>query len=294
MTTRPAALVAALQAACGDKLAEVTVALDEVTIVVRPGELLATAATLRDAPELRFEQLTDLCGVDYRDYGEGSASSEQGSRLRDANVREADVRPPSADPMTASGVTSPKGARPRAEEGPLRGSDPAGAQGAGGGAPMAGSTVASPQVGPLLNVTPAPVPPSGGRWSGPRFAVVYHLLSLTHNRRLRMMVFAAEDELPVVDSVIEVWPSANWYEREAFDLFGIVFTGHPDLRRILTDYGFIGHPFRKDFPLSGNVEMRYDPDQQRVIYQPVTIEPREIVPRVIRVENYADVEPKKG
>jgi NADH-quinone oxidoreductase subunit C len=199
MTTRSAALVAALQAACGDKLAEVATALDEVTIAVKPEHLLAAATTLRDAPGLRFEQLIDLCGVDYRDYGEGQ--------------------------------------RP-----------------------------------------------------GPRFAVVYHLLSLAHNRRVRMRVFAADDELPVVDSVIEVWPSANWYEREAFDLFGIVFTGHPDLRRILTDYGFIGHPFRKDFPLSGNVEMRYDPDQRRVIYQPVTIEPREIVPRVVRVENYGDVD----
>jgi NADH-quinone oxidoreductase subunit C len=108
-----------------------------------------------------------------------------------------------------------------------------------------------------------------------------------------MRVWCADDEFPVVDSVIGIWPSANWFEREAFDLFGIVFAGHPDLRRILTDYGFIGHPFRKDFPISGNVEMRYDPDQQRVIYQPVTIEPREIVPRTIREENYADVEPKK-
>ena len=203
MTTRSAALVAALQAACGDRLAEITAALNEVTIVVKPAELLAVATTLRDAPGLGFEQLTDLCGVDYRDYGDGA-------------------------------------------------------------------------------------------WSGPRFAVVYHLLSITHNRRLRMRVFAADDELPVVESVIGIWPSANWYEREAFDLFGIVFTGHPDLRRILTDYGFIGHPFRKDFPLSGHVEMRYDPDQGRVIYQPVTIEPREIVPRVIRVENYADTEVKKG
>jgi NADH-quinone oxidoreductase subunit C len=132
-----------------------------------------------------------------------------------------------------------------------------------------------------------------GEWKGRRFAVVYHLLSISHNRRLRLRVFASDDEFPVVDSVIGVWPSANWYEREVFDLYGIVFTGHPDLRRILTDYGFVGHPFRKDFPLSGNVEMRYDPDQQRVIYQPVTIEPREIVPRVIRVENYADTEPKK-
>jgi len=201
MTTRSAALVAALQSACGDRLADVKVALDEVTIVVKPEQLLDTATALRDAPELRFEQLTDLCGVDYRNYGEG-------------------------------------------------------------GLP------------------------------GPRFAVVYHLLSFTHNWRVRMRVFAADDELPVVDSVIEVWPSANWFEREAFDLFGIVFTGHPDLRRILTDYGFIGHPFRKDFPVSGQVEMRYDPDQKRVIYQPVTIEPREITPRIVRVENYGDVEKK--
>ena len=202
MTSRPETLTAALQSTLGDNLASVATALGEVTIVVKPEQLLAAAMTLRDAPELKFEQLTDLCGVDYRDYGEGG-------------------------------------------------------------------------------------------WSCPRFAVVYHLLSITHNRRVRMRVFAADDELPVVNSVIGVWPSANWYEREAFDLYGIIFTGHPDLRRILTDYGFVGHPFRKDFPLSGNVEMRYDPDQQRVIYQPVTIEPREIVPRVIRVENYADVDVKK-
>jgi NADH-quinone oxidoreductase subunit C len=203
MTSRAETLAATLQSVLGERLASVVTALDEVTIVVKPEQLSAAATMLRDAPELGFEQLIDLCGVDYRDHGEGG-------------------------------------------------------------------------------------------WSGPRFAVVYHLLSIAHNRRVRMRVFAADDELPVVDSVIGVWPSANWYEREAFDLYGIVFTGHPDLRRILTDYGFVGHPFRKDFPLSGNVEMRYDPDQQRVIYQPVTIEPREIVPRVIRVENYADVEPKKG
>ena len=197
-----ATLTAALQSTLGDKLTSATTALAEVTIGVKPENLLAAAGILRDAPELGFEELIDLCGVDYSAYGEGA-------------------------------------------------------------------------------------------WDGPRFAVVYHLLSITHNRRLRMRVFAPDDELPVVDSVISIWPSANWYEREAFDLYGIVFTGHPDLLRILTDYGFIGHPFRKDFPLSGNVEMRYDPDQQRVIYQPVTIEPREIVPRVIRVENYADVEQKK-
>ncbi len=125
---------------------------------------------------------------------------------------------------------------------------------------------------------------------GKRFAAVYHLLSISHNHRLRIKVFADDDEFPVLDSVIGIWPSANWFEREAFDLYGIVFTGHPDLRRILTDYGFIGSPFRKDFPLSGNVEMRYDPDQQRVIYQPVSIEPRQITPRVIREEHYGDSE----
>jgi len=126
-----------------------------------------------------------------------------------------------------------------------------------------------------------------GAWDGARFAAVYHLLSLSHNHRLRVRAFAADDDFPIVPSVVDVWPAANWFEREAFDLYGIVFDGHPDLRRLLTDYGFVGHPFRKDFPLSGYVEMRYDPEQKRVIYQPVTIEPREITPRVIREENYA-------
>ncbi len=125
-----------------------------------------------------------------------------------------------------------------------------------------------------------------GAWDGPRFAAVSQLLSLTHNWRLRLRVFAPDDEVPIVPSIFEIWNSANWYEREAFDLFGIVFDGHPDLRRILTDYGFIGHPFRKDFPISGYVEMRYDPEQKRVVYQPVTIEPREITPRVIREDRY--------
>jgi len=248
MATRAESLAAALQETLGDKLVSTVTALGEVTVVVKAEDLIAATTALRDAPALKFEQLIDLCGVDYQSYGEVSASSEQGSRLRDANVREADIRPSSADTTTASGVTSPKG---------------------------------------------APVPPSDGRREGKRFAVVYHLLSLSHNWRVRLRVFAADDEFPVVDSVIGVWPAANWFEREAFDLYGIVFSGHPDLRRILTDYGFVGHPFRKDFPLSGNVEMRYDPDQQRVIYQPVTIEPREIVPRMIRVENYADVDVKK-
>ena len=125
-----------------------------------------------------------------------------------------------------------------------------------------------------------------GNWSGQRFAAVSHLLSVTRNWRLRVRTFCADDDFPVVPSLIDVWPAVGWYEREAFDLFGIVFDGHPDLRRILTDYGFVGHPFRKDFPVSGYVEMRYDPEQKRVVYQPVTIEPRENVPRVIRDEGY--------
>jgi NADH-quinone oxidoreductase subunit C len=199
MSSRTQALAAGITAALGDKAVSVVDVLGEVTLVVKAGDLVAAMTTLRDHPELRFEELMDVCGVDYQTYGDGA-------------------------------------------------------------------------------------------WTGARFAVVYHLLSLTHNRRLRVRTFAPAEDFPVVNSVVGLWPSANWFEREAFDLFGIVFDGHPDLRRILTDYGFIGHPFRKDFPLSGNVEMRYDPDQQRVIYQPVTIEPREIVPRIVREENYADSE----
>ena len=197
MTTRNQALVESIQAALGGKVAAVAEALGEVTLIVNAGDAREAMTVLRDHADLRFEQLIDVCGVDYSTY-------------------------------------------------------------------------------------------SG--YSGPRFAAVYHLLSITHNRRMRVRVFCPADDFPLVDSVIGVWPSANWFEREAFDLFGIVFDGHPDLRRILTDYGFIGHPFRKDFPISGNVEMRYDPDQRRVIYQPVTIEPREIVPRIVREENYADSE----
>ena len=128
---------------------------------------------------------------------------------------------------------------------------------------------------------------ANGAQEGPRFAVVYHLLSLADNCRLRVRTFAADDDFPSVPSAVEIWPVANWFEREAFDLYGIVFPGHPDLRRLLTDYGFIGHPFRKDFPLSGHVEMRYDPEQGRVVYQPVTIEPRENTPRIVREDAYA-------
>jgi NADH-quinone oxidoreductase subunit C len=192
--SRAESLAETLRTVLGDA-AELAVARDEVTLIVRAADHLRVAQTLRDDPRLRFEQLIDLCGMDYSGYGEGA-------------------------------------------------------------------------------------------WQGARFAVVTHLLSITHNQRLRMRTFCPDDELPLVPSVVGVWSAANWYEREAFDLYGIVFEGHPDLRRILTDYGFVGHPFRKDFPVSGYVEMRYDPTEKRVIYQPVSIEPREIVPRVIREEGY--------
>jgi NADH-quinone oxidoreductase subunit C len=203
--TRLETLKAALEAHCS-KLESIRISGSEITATVLPEHVRETALCLRDTPALRFEQLMDLCGMDYSAYARGADGE------------------------------------------PLR---------------------------------PSPAP------EGTRYAVVYHLLSIKHNWRLRLRLFARGVEMPVVDSVVDIWPSANWLEREAFDLFGVVFSGHPDLRRILTDYGFIGHPFRKDFPLSGNVEMRYDPDQKRVVYQPVTIEPREITPRIVREENYA-------
>jgi len=236
MASRNAAFAESIKAALGDKVVGITEAFGEVTLVIKAGDLLETMTALRERPELRFEQLIDLCGVDYSSYGK----------------------------VAWSGTPFSEGAG----DAPL-----------GGPAPESDAAPAIDEVAPYAHTL-----------AGPRFAVVYHLLSLTHNWRLRVRVFADDDDFPVVGSVLDVWPAANWFEREAFDFYGIVFNGHPDLRRILTDYGFIGHPFRKDFPLSGNVEMRYDPDQQRVIYQPVTIEPREIVPRIVREENYADSE----
>jgi len=216
MATKIETLAAALPAALGEKLQSVTTALGEVTVVLSADGLPEAMRALRDRPELRFETLVDLCGVDYSAYG---------------------GTPPDID-YFGSDATPAEAVEPRKHD--------------------------------------------------KRFAVVYHLLSLAHNWRLRVRAFAVDDNFPVLPSVIDVWPCANWYEREAFDFFGIMFTGHPDLRRILTDYGFVGHPFRKDFPLSGHVEMRYDPEQGRVIYQPVSIEPREVVPRIIREDHYAD------
>jgi NADH-quinone oxidoreductase subunit C len=245
MATRAENLTAALQSALGDRLAGVSTTLGEVTVVVKPESLLPVLTILRDGGGLKFEQLMDLCGVDYGSYGEvawtGTPMSEGGAGAPLGGPA------PETDRSPAIDEHAPRSAEGREREREL-------------------------------------IPP------GARFAVVYHLLSISLNQRVRVRVFSADAQFPVVDSVIGIWPSANWFEREAFDLYGIVFSGHPDLRRILTDYGFVGHPFRKDFPLSGTVEMRYDPEQQRVIYQPVTIEPREITPRIVRVENYADVE----
>jgi NADH-quinone oxidoreductase subunit C len=189
------ALKDAIVAALGDKIKTAVVALDEVTIEVAAADYLAAMQILRDEPTCRFEQLVDLCGVDYSTYGDGT-------------------------------------------------------------------------------------------WDGLRYGVVSHLLSVSLNQRVRVRVFCPDDDAPLVASVADIWNSANWYEREAFDLYGIVFEGHNDLRRILTDYGFIGHPFRKDFPVSGHVEMRYDAERRRVVYEPVTIEPREITPRIIREDKY--------
>ncbi|MCG1043024.1 NADH-quinone oxidoreductase subunit C [Mycetohabitans sp. B8] len=195
MASKLEILKANLDNAFGDKLKSATESLGQLTIVVAASDLIDVATRLRDDPALGFEQLIDLCGVDYSTYGDGA-------------------------------------------------------------------------------------------YDGPRFAAVSHLLSIRNNWRLRVRVFAPDDDVPILPSLIDVWNSVNWYEREAFDLYGIVFEGHPDLRRILTDYGFIGYPFRKDFPVSGYVEMRYDAEERRVVYQPVTIEPREITPRVIREERY--------
>jgi NADH-quinone oxidoreductase subunit C len=191
----PEALQSQIAETLGARAKSVKLALGEVTVVVGAADYLEAALLLRDAPGCRFEQLIDLCGMDYSSYRDG-------------------------------------------------------------------------------------------QWEGERFCVVTHLLSVSLNQRLRLKVFVPNEDLPVVDSLTGIWNAAGWFEREAFDLYGIVFEGHDDLRRILTDYGFIGHPFRKDFPVSGHVEMRYDADQKRVIYQPVSIEPREITPRVIREDNY--------
>ena len=211
---RFAGQVARVQSRCG-----------ELTFEVAPTGLRTVCQALRDEADWNFEQLIDLCGVDYAAYGQDEWNTET---------------------ATSSGFS--------------RGRQP-------------------------LNRPAAGLSQQTGDGEQRRFAVVHHLLSVKHNRRLRLRTWCEPGEPPMVDSVIEIWKAADWFEREAFDLFGILFRGHPDLRRLLTDYGFIGHPFRKDFPLSGNVEVRYDPARGRVVYEPVSIEPRTLVPRVIRDDN---------
>ena len=222
-----------LSARFGDATLEVAQPRGEVTLVVAPQAWLATCTTLRD--EFGYEQLIDLCGMDYLSYGDDEWDTEVSS---EGFSRGVEGRGPGR--FGWGERPSHQGEQPDA-------------------------------------IQPDRIEP------GARFGVVVHLLSVRHNRRLRVRCIAADDALPAVDSVTGVWPGANWFEREAFDLFGIVFAGHPDLRRILTDYGFVGHPFRKDFPLIGNVEVRYDAQRERVVYEPVTsVEPRVGVPRVIR------------
>ncbi|MCC7198946.1 MAG: NADH-quinone oxidoreductase subunit C [Gammaproteobacteria bacterium] len=208
-------LAAAVEARLGDRVSRIQSSFGELTLEVAADKLLEVCTALRDDASLRFEQLIDLCGIDYLDHGraEWKTQSATGSGF-------------------SRGVERMHGER---EAAPAR-----------------------------------------------RFAVVIHLLSVTHNWRVRVRAYCSEGEPPMADSVVDIWPAANWFEREAFDLYGILFRGHPDLRRILTDYGFVGHPFRKDFPLSGNVEVRYDPEKGRVVYEPVSIEPRIVVPKVIR------------
>jgi NADH-quinone oxidoreductase subunit C len=210
----------------------------ELTFEVAPAALVAVCTALRDEAEWSFEQLIDLCGVDYSLYG-----------VDEWNTDTATFRGFSRGRQTSAGPAVERSTLPGAEA-----------------------------------LAPGPHA-SAGQGAEKRFAVVYPLLSVKHNRRLRLRTYCEPGEPPLVDSVIEIWKAADWFEREAFDLFGILFRGHPDLRRLLTDYGFIGHPFRKDFPLSGNVEVRYDPLKGRVVYEPVSIEPRTLVPRVIRDDN---------
>ena len=229
--SRTDALASQIDAHLSGRAQRVASLNDEVTYEVEPAQLLSVCRALRDTPELKFEMLMDVAGIDYLHYGRDEWQTESATR---------------------SGFSRGRVAR-----------------------------------------MTAPDPNMAGR-----FAVVYHLLSITHNRRMRLRVKCADTQDPQVDSVIDVWACANWFERETFDLFGIVFRGHPDLRRILTDYGFIGHPFRKDFPLAGNVEVQYDAEKKRVVYQPVSIVPRVLVPKVIRHDhrydpNLRDVVPKE-
>ena len=246
-----AAIAEAVEAHLGERVQRLENTAGELSYAVAPGDLLDCCRILRDTEGLQFEMLMDVCGVDYLSYGRAEWDTAS---------------------ATATGFS--RGVLGRDDSpggGPARGGS------APGGTAAGGSAANGPEAGEPLAETDYQ-PPS-------RFAVVYHLLSVSNNARLRLKVACGDDNRPIVDSVTGVWASADWFEREAFDLFGILFNGHPDLRRILTDYGFIGHPFRKDFPLIGKAEVRYDPKKGRVVYEPVSIEPRTLVPKAIRDDN---------
>jgi NADH-quinone oxidoreductase subunit C len=236
MSTRIQQLSDDLQQVFGENLSSIAVAYGEVTIEVEAKNISEVCIELRENEKFAFEQLIDLCGVDYSEYGSSEWETEE-----------------STSTGFSRGVESGVNARLRFGDAPT-----------------------------YVNQ------------ERPRFSVVYHLMSISKNCRLRVRAYCSNDDVPMMPSVVSNWASANWYEREAFDLFGILFEGHPDLRRILTDYGFVGHPFRKDFPMVGHVEMRYDPDQQRVVYQPVTIDPRVLVPRVIRNDGHRGADETSG
>ncbi len=221
-------LAESLRTVFADRLDSVVVEFNEVTLEVSADRLLEVATELRDNEQFQFNQLLDVCGVDYSQFGQVEWQTDDASRAGFGR---------GVDASTSTGRL---------------------------------------RFGDDLESVSA---------QGRRFAAVYHLLSYQKNHRLRLRVYAEDDDFPVLPTIIDVWSSADWYEREAFDLFGILFSDHPDLRRILTDYGFVGHPFRKDFPMIGNVEMRYDPEKKRVVYEPVTIEPRVLVPKVKRDDN---------
>jgi NADH-quinone oxidoreductase subunit C len=245
-TAKMADLAAKIEAHLAGRVRRAPSLPDELAYEVEASELRAVCTTLRDAPDLKFEMLIDIAGVDYLVYGRDEWQTHSATRTGFSRGRVARIAPVQEDNEAGEGG---RGERPEL----------------GSGTDQVLASVAR----------------------RPRFVVAYQLLSITHNWRLRLIGLCETDEAgdPVIDSVVDIWAVANWFEREAFDLFGILFRGHPDLRRILTDYGFVGHPFRKDFPLTGNVEVRYDPEKKRVVYEPVNIVPRVLVPKVIREDH---------
>jgi NADH-quinone oxidoreductase subunit C len=264
-----------ISARFGDAVTRVASRCDELTFDVAPGSIVAVSRALHDEPQWSFEQLIDLCGVDYLQYGRTEWNTETATfRGFSRGVSRG----------TPGALALERGETPAAAMALDAAAADSLSRGAGERGGEDSGTLTRP-AGDLSQHDGRAEDRQAAPGEEKRFAVVYHLLSVKTNRRLRLRVWCPPGEPPMIDSVIGVWKAADWFEREAFDLFGMLFRGHPDLRRLLTDYGFIGHPFRKDFPLTGNVEVRYDPTKRRVVYEPVTIEPRTLVPRVIREDN---------